>query len=316
MLPVLLRVSVPKDCPAGDYRGMAVVSVAGTAPVAVPIELSVAGWIVPEPKDYRTYVGVYQSPTTLALKYNVPEWSEEHWKLMEKSFALLARVGNRLVNVPVADKTQFGNDDGMIYWRRRGDGSYTYDFTVFDRFLDLAVRHFPSLEFVVLHVWHSGGWDTRGADQENTVTLLDKTAGRREHLRVPRFGTEASKLFWKPFFDAVRERLAHRGLEKTLCLGILSDGTAPRGIQGIRRDHPRRRRWMRAATRPPAARRPTRSAAADWWRCTSIATGSGCPTCPSPCRPTGSSASGRGPTTTGSPATKAWCRSAGTGTRA
>ncbi|MGA2065090.1 MAG: hypothetical protein ABSG86_08980 [Thermoguttaceae bacterium] len=32
--------------------------------------------------------------------------------------------------------------------------------------------------------------------------------------------------------------------------------------------------------------------------------------------PTGSSASGRGPTTTGSRATKAWCRSAGTGTRA
>lgn len=246
LLPVLLRISVPKHAPAGDYRGEAVVSVAGRDPVRVPIQLSVADWAVPDPKDYRTYVGVYQSPTTLALKYNVPEWSEEHWRLMDKSFALLGRAGNKLVNVTVVERTQFGNEDGMIYWIRQADGSYTYDFTVFDRLIELALKHFRSLDFVALHVWHSGGWDTRKADQENTVTVVDAKTGRREHVQVPRFGSEESKRFWKPLLAAVQERLAKRGLEKAMCLGILSDGTAPPEVlKALDEIMPGGARWMR-----------------------------------------------------------------------
>ncbi len=227
LLPVLLRILVPKDAAPGDYRGAATVSVAGSEPVRVPLELSVAGWIVPQPSDYRTYVGVYQSPTTLAMKYHVKEWSDEHWRLMEKSFALLGRAGNKLLNVTVVDQTQFGNNDGTIYWVRKPDGSYSYDFTVFDRLTALALKHFKKLDFVVLHVWHSGGWETRAADQKNTVTVIDEKTGRREHLQVPKFGTAESKRFWKPLLDAARERLARLGLENALCLGILSDGTAP-----------------------------------------------------------------------------------------
>jgi hypothetical protein len=54
LLPVLLRVAVPKDAPAGDYRGEAVVSLAGAEAVRVPIEVSVADWVVPDPQNYRT----------------------------------------------------------------------------------------------------------------------------------------------------------------------------------------------------------------------------------------------------------------------
>jgi len=243
--PVLLRVKVPKDAPAGDYRGEVAVSAAGAETAKVPVELSVADWTVPDPKDYRTYVGVYQSPTSLALQYKVPEWSEEHWKLMEKSFALLARAGNRLVNVTVVDKTQFGNDDGMVYWVKKPDGTYAHDFRVFDLYMDLAQKHF-TLDFVALHVWHSGGWETRAANQENTVTVLDEKTGERAHLQVPKFDTEDAKKFWKPFLEAARERLAKRGLEKAMILGILSDGTAPKEVfTAFNEITPGGAKWMR-----------------------------------------------------------------------
>jgi hypothetical protein len=244
LLPVLLRVKVHKDAPAGEYRGAAVVSVAGAEAATVPIELSVADWTLADPKNYRTYVGVYQSPTSLALQYKVPDWSEEHWKLMEKSFALLGRAGNRLVNVPVVDQTQFGNDDGMIYWVKKPDGSYDYDFKIFDRFMDLAQKHF-ALEFVALHVWHSGGWETRAANQKNTVTVIEPS-GERRHVQVPVFGTEESKNFWKPLLDAVQTRLVKRGLENALILGILSDGTAPKEVfAAFNEITPGGARWMR-----------------------------------------------------------------------
>jgi hypothetical protein len=254
--PVLLRVAVPKDAPAGDYRGEAVVTVAGAEAARVPVELSVAGWTLPEPRDYRTYVGVYQSPTSLAMQYHVPEWSEEHWKLMERSFALLARVGNRLVNVTVVDQTQFGNDDGMILWVRQPDGTFTYDFKLFDRFMDLAQKHFL-LDFVALHIWHSGGWETRAADQPNTVTVVDGKTGERSHMQVPKFDTEEAKKFWKPLLDAVYARLDRRGLSQAMILGILSDGTAPPEVFAMfNQITPGGAKWMRGCHSGTSSTKP------------------------------------------------------------
>jgi hypothetical protein len=254
--PVWVTVRVPRDAKAGDYNGQLTLSVQGAEPIAVPIHLRVADWCIPDPRDFRTYVGIYQSPTSLALHYNVPEWSEEHWSLMERSLELLGQVGNKIVNIPLSDRTQFGNDAGMVYWVRKPDGSFDYDFTVFDRYIRLVKKHLRP-DFLALHLWHSGGWETRKADQENTVTVVDKKSGKREHMQVPRFGTEESKRFWKPVLDAIRERLAAEGLEKAMCLGILSDGTAPPEVfKAFDEIVPGGAKWTRGCHSPTHEQRP------------------------------------------------------------
>ncbi len=227
--PIWLTVRVPREAAAGDYSGTATIAVEGVKPVSILVRLRVADWALPDPKDFRTYVGVYQSPTSLALRYRVPEWSEEHWKYMEMSFELLGQLGNKMVNIPISDRTQFGNDEGMVYWVRKADGTFGYDFSVFDRYIALVKKHLVVPDFVALQVWHSGGWETRKADQENTVTVIEPD-GKRGHMPVPPFGTEESKRFWKPVLDAIRERLAKVGMDKAMCLGILSDGTAPPAV--------------------------------------------------------------------------------------
>ena len=153
-LPVWLTVHVPRDAAAGDYEGQVTVAVEEKEPAKIPLRLQLAGWTVPDPQAFRTIVNIYQSPTTLALYYGVPEWSEEHWKLMEKSFALLAPFGMDLVNVPISDQTQFGNDDGLVYWIKKPDGTYEYDFTVFDRYIQLVKKHLGTPRFLSLQVWH------------------------------------------------------------------------------------------------------------------------------------------------------------------
>lgn len=229
MQPVWITVRVPRDAVPGDYAGALTISAEGLKPIPVPLQVRVADWALPDPRDFRTYAGVYQSPTSLAIRYRVPEWSEEHWRLMEKSFELLAQLGNKLVNIPLSDQTQFGNDEGMVYWVRRPDGSFGYDFSILDRYISLVRKHLGVRDFVALHLWHSGGWEMRRADQQNTVTVVEPD-GSRTHMQVPPFGTEESKRFWKPVLDAIRERLAKVGMEKAMCLGILSDGTAPSAV--------------------------------------------------------------------------------------
>lgn len=231
VLPVLVTVRVPRDAAPGEYQGNLVLSAGGLPEATVPIRLHVADWTVPSPWDFRTHVGLFQSPSTLAMRYHVPEWSEEHWKLMEKSFQMLGEVGNDLVNIPISEQTQFGNDEGIVRFVRRADGTLIPDFTVFDRYLKLVRKYLGKPPFIAMHVWHPGTWVGRKADEPNTVTVIDPTTGKRiESWQVPVFGTEASRNFWQPVLAAVKARLSAEGLEQSMCLGILCDATAPQEV--------------------------------------------------------------------------------------
>jgi len=231
--PLWVTVSVPREAVAGAYTGTLTISADGLPQVAVPIHLDVADWALPDPVHFRTHASIYQSPTSLALQAKVPEWSERHWSLMEKSLALLGQVGNKLVNITVVDQTQFGNDEGMVYWIRRPDGTFTYDFAVLDRYLELVKKHLGTPPFVAVHVWHAGGWGGRGAGQKCTVTVVDAKTGRREHMQVPVFGTAESKAFWTPVLHQLKVRLAKAGLEKSMCIGILSDEVPPPAVASM-----------------------------------------------------------------------------------
>jgi len=233
MVPALVRINVPKDAVPGEYRGKLTIAMEGVNPIDVPMHVTISSWTVSDPKDYHTFVGIYQSPTTVALKYGVEPYSEKHWKLLEPSMAALGRVGNKSVQMHIVEQTQFGNDKAMVYFIKKADGSFDYDFTVFDRYLALAIKHWGRPSYVACNIWHSGGWSARKADQKNTVTVLDKATGKFSRLQVPKFDGEEGKAFWKPVLAAIHARLAKLGLEKTMCIGILSDGTAPGEVFGM-----------------------------------------------------------------------------------
>jgi hypothetical protein len=209
------------------------VSAEALAPMSVPVHLSVADWALPEAHRFRAHVSLYHSPETLALKYEVPLWSEKHWELIEKSLQLLAQVGNNLVQIPLVHHTQLGNEEGWVYWVRKPDGSFDYDFTVFDRYLALVKKHLVDPEFVALHVWLSTVYEWGGKhelwklEMPSYVTLLDPETGKHDKLTVPAYGTEESKAFWQPVLLAIKERLAKLGLEKSICLGVLIENRLP-----------------------------------------------------------------------------------------
>jgi hypothetical protein len=226
---VLVRVAIPKNAAPGLYQGKITVAASGKS-VDVPLQVNVSDWSVPDPKDYRTYIGAYQSPISVALQYNVKPWSEEHWKYMEKSFALLGRVGNKMINVSVVDETQFGEPEGMISWIKKADGSYDYDFSLFDRYLALAMKHCGKQEFVCLQLWHAGGWEARPVDNKCTVQVRDEKGGAAAPMQVPKWGTPEATAFWKPFFAKMQERLEKQGMPEAMTVGILSDSTAPNEV--------------------------------------------------------------------------------------
>jgi len=217
---------VPRDAPAGNYRGSLTLTAEGLPATKVPIELEVIDWTLPDAKDFHTFIGIYQSPESLAFQYDVPMWSEAHWRLLERSFRLLGYLSNNLLVIPLVNRTQFGNDECMLPWMRKADGSYDYDFAVHDRYLDLAMKY-CNLKVISYQVWtpYGGGYHKPQclATKPTFVTVVDPAKGERGSLKLPAFGTDEAKRLWKPLIDAVRARLRKRGLERAFVFGLHSD---------------------------------------------------------------------------------------------
>jgi hypothetical protein len=245
VLPVWVTVKVPKDAKTGTYSGEVAVQAQGAAPVKVPLTLEVVEWTLPDPQDYRTWMDIVESPDTLALEYKVPLWSDKHWQLIDRSFRLMSSSGSRVVYVPLICRTNFGNEQSMVRWIPKADGKYEYDYTVLDKYLDSAQKNLGKPKLVIFLVWdicmskdslnrglwgkERGGGATIDARQEllgkgPRVTAIDPVTKEANSIFLPRYeDAAASKILWRPMWAEIQKKMAARGLEKTMMLGIMPD---------------------------------------------------------------------------------------------
>jgi len=240
--PIWVTVQVPPDRPPGDYRGQLAVTVAGVQIATAPIELKVCRWKAPEPKDYATFVDMVQSPESVAMEYEVPLWSDEHFKFLAKSLSLLGQVGNKVCYVPLICDTNLGNDESMVRWIKQADGSYKHDYRVMEKYLDAVEKYQGRPTVVCFQVWDAyleGGLsegrvhqnipekveaDRRAhAGEGPIVSLLDETTGKVQKHVLPLQSASESVELWGPVFRELGDRMKKRGLENAMMLGIMTD---------------------------------------------------------------------------------------------
>jgi len=240
LAPIWITVKVPKNTGAGTYTGELIVQAEGAGQVKVPVNLEVLDWAIPDPQDYRTWVDMIQSPDTLALEYGVPLWSEKHWELIARSFRLISETGSRVVYIPLICRTNFGNEQSMVRWVKKTDDRYEHDFAILDRYLDVVEKNLGKPRLVVFAVWDvclSQASLTKSIRRDGNVreereallgkgprvTTWDPATGETNMIFLPRYEEAASKALWQPVWTEIRKRLAARGLEKTMMLGMVSD---------------------------------------------------------------------------------------------
>jgi len=228
LMSVWVTVKVPADAKPGEYKGAVTLSAEGAAPVTVPVELNVAAWTMPDSKDFVSHVGLTQSPESVAMRYHVPLWSDEHWKLLDRSFELLAEAGADDVFITALRRTHFGNEHGMIRWVRAADGSVKPDLSIAEKYLDLAIRRLGKAPVVCLYCWEpftgsTYGRKVRKSERGMPYTILDAATGKLEEAEGPRWGTPEVRTFWKPVFDDLRAILTERGMEDSLMVGVAGD---------------------------------------------------------------------------------------------
>lgn len=229
--PVWMTVRIPSDAKAGTYKGKATIQAEGQEAVSVPLEVEVADWRMPDSKEFFTFLGIIQSPESVALQYKVPMWSEKHWKLLDRTFKLLGELGNKVVYVTAQYKTHFGNEHSMIRYTKNGGGKYTPDFSIAQKYVGLALKHQGKMPVVGLYVWrapwekgHYAGAGPRG-DHKILITVKDASTGKLEGAEGPAWGTPECAPFWQPVMDGMKKICAERGVADSLMIGMAGDYT-------------------------------------------------------------------------------------------
>jgi len=206
--PVWVTVRVPKDAPAGQYRGTLTIQ-AGQA-LKAEVRLQVMDWLLPDGRDLATFTGLQSSPWSAPAQYKCAPWSEDHWKHLERSVRMLAEVGNDLVILPLVTGGESDNTESLVPWVKTG-GGYDYDWKNLDRYLDLVAKHWGKNASVVLEL----GWSNSGKGWAMTyrgVTTLD--GGQKGELKLPPGDSDEWKKLFVPFAKAVSARVKSKGFEK------------------------------------------------------------------------------------------------------
>ncbi|MHC4914986.1 MAG: glycoside hydrolase domain-containing protein [Planctomycetota bacterium] len=226
--PIWVTVRVPKDAKAGEYKGKVRVGGAG-----VDLHVSVADWTIPDVKDFATHVGLIQSPDSVAMQYGVPMWSERHWQLMEKSFELLGGVSAKSLYIPVQRRTHFGNEHGMVVWKKNGKGLVP-DLSIVEKYVAMAAKHLGKVPVVCLYAWELDAADAShfpagkpksARTKDRKILISVRESGKLTEGEAPAWGTPECRAFWKPVFSGVKSILAKHGMADSMMVGITGDYT-------------------------------------------------------------------------------------------
>ena len=137
--PLWVMVRVPQDARAGLYRGEVCVRILHgkrkTTERRVPVSLEV--WPFELPAQGRLRHTEWFWPGLLADYYHLEPWSEEHWQWIERVARDMARHRQDMVLTPFFD---FLGCPGLVTVVRRRDGSFSFDFSRLDRWIDTFAR--------------------------------------------------------------------------------------------------------------------------------------------------------------------------------
>ncbi|MCC5848975.1 MAG: hypothetical protein JJU29_12890 [Verrucomicrobia bacterium] len=223
--PVWLVADIPADAAPGLYRGSVEVRAGGVSRT-VPIELSVGAYALPDNRDFVTFVGMLHIPDNTARRYQLEMWSDAHFERLGQVFDLLAGVGNRALQLPLALGSFVGGQDSIVHWVEE-DGQMRPDFTLLERYLRLYDERVGEPRVLGMYIWSVA---QPADEQRNRVMQVTRrnADGSTEMITLPPVESDEGKVVWRPFFDGIRALVKDLGWhEDALLISSAHDAKPP-----------------------------------------------------------------------------------------
>lgn len=140
--PIWLSISVPSNIPSGIYNGAIIIN--AIQKHELKISLNVLNHVLPPPDQWKFDLDLWQYPAPIARIHDVELWSDEHFDLMRPYFTALANAGQKvitanIINQPWGSTHVYFDDPGLIKWIKKKDGSWLFDYSMFDRYIQFLM---------------------------------------------------------------------------------------------------------------------------------------------------------------------------------
>jgi len=206
--PVWITVKVPASAAAGMYKSKLTLTARNQKKQEFEIELKVQDKVLPPPSDWQFHLDLWQHPSAVARAQGLELWSDAHFEAMKPLFKMLADAGQKVITATLNKDPwvqTYDKYEDMILWTKNADGTWTYDYTVFDRWIqfmmDLGVNKMINCYSVI--PWKSG------------IHYKDASTGEMVDVEVIP-GTKVFEEMWTPFFADFKKHMEEKGwLDRT-----------------------------------------------------------------------------------------------------
>jgi len=190
-------VNVPADARPGDYTVTAKLYESGynDDEILVASEsftLKVYSYVVPESKDWKFHLDLWQHNSNIARKHDVRLWSDEHFEVIKNYVKTLADLGQKSIMVCASEIPWNGQQcfernvfDGNLFEYniieivRETDGNFTYDYSKLQKYVDICTEAGISGDIEVIGLVNIWG-RAELSKKFGTVTLCP------DHVESPR----------------------------------------------------------------------------------------------------------------------------------
>jgi len=203
-LPVWLTFNIPSDASPGVYTGTLSLYAQNQTPKELTLSIEVLDHTLPPPADWAFHLDMWQHPSAVARIHGVKVWSEEHWELMKVPMKMLADAGQKVITANL-NKDPWNNQcfdpyEDMIRWTKKTDGTWEYDYAIFDRWvnfmMDLGVNK-------LINCYSLLPWN-------HEIHYLDQKTGDTVNVSAKPGSKEFTEL-WTPFLTSFRDHLKNKG---------------------------------------------------------------------------------------------------------
>ena len=140
--PVWISIAIPQEAAAGVYKAELVVKSKG-GKVRLPLELEVVNQVLSKPSEWSYHLDLWQHPSAVARIRGLDMWSDAHFEALREEMKPLADAGQKVITATLnRDPWRYQcNDDyePMIHWTKNVDGTWSYDYRIFDRWVELMI---------------------------------------------------------------------------------------------------------------------------------------------------------------------------------
>lgn len=137
-----LTIQVPQDAEPGTYEGYVELTCNGKKK-RYEYKLNVFAYVLPAPKEWSFHLDLWQNPYAVARVHNVELWSKEHFDVLRPYMLKLASGGQKAITATLIDRPWDGQTydpfGSMVTWVKKADGTWWYDFTIFDRWVEFMM---------------------------------------------------------------------------------------------------------------------------------------------------------------------------------